>query len=187
MYLFFNYPATLYDLHKKKKPLLMTDLTKGFKIAEIVKERVATYYDYNIDDGDRPDTIAHQYYGDSSLDWIILVVNGIVDPQWDWPLAYDNFRKFVTKKYGGISDAYDQTHHYEQILQKHNVLADGTIVPEVSIEIDLTTYNTLSSIDKKLVTAYDYEDSENEKKRRIKILDESFVPSILEQAESMFD
>lgn len=185
-HLFFHYPATLYDINKKRKPLLMTDLTKGFTIAKIVRDLVAVYYDYNVDDGDRPDTIAEQYYGDSTLDWVILITNGIIDPQWDWPMNYNVFRKYIVAKYGSVSNAYDETHHYEQIIQKHKVNPDKTVVPEKTYEIDLTTYNTLSSLDKKLITAYDYEEKVNEEKRRIKILDEQFLPSIIEQTEGIF-
>jgi hypothetical protein len=185
-HLFFHYPATLYDLQKKRKPLLMTDLTRGFKIAEIVKDNIAVYYDYIVDDGDRPDTIAQQYYDDETLDWIILVTNGLIDPQWDWPLSYNTFRKYINKKYGSVGNAYDEVHHYEQITQAHKVNFDNSIVPEETVEIDLTTYNTLSSLDKKLITAYDYEEKVNEKKRQLKILDEQFLPAIIEQVEGVF-
>ena len=48
---------------------------------------------YLIRDGDRPDTLAHQFYGDSELHWLILYINGI------------------SKKYGSANR--NATHHYE--------------------------------------------------------------------------
>ena len=46
--------------------------------------------------------IADQYYGDSSLDWIVYLTNNITDPQWEWPLPQEVFDDFIRSKYGSI-------------------------------------------------------------------------------------
>ena len=97
---FENHPITLYDLHKKQKPLVMTNLTVYFKLQEILADRTTVLYQHFIQDGERPDVIAKKAYDDSSLDWIIFLTNNIVDPRWDWPLPQIDFQKYVISKYG---------------------------------------------------------------------------------------
>ena len=38
-----------------------------------------------------PENIADRYYGDSTLHWIVLLTNNILDPYFDFPLNYRNF------------------------------------------------------------------------------------------------
>ena len=57
--------------------------------AEVVKRYLEDYrlfYTYIIKNGERPDTLAYDAYGDSTLDWVIFLTNGIVDPYKDWIL-----------------------------------------------------------------------------------------------------
>ena len=51
-----------------------------------------------IRDGDRPDTLAHQLYGDSELHWLLFFINGsrILNPFYDWPLTQYDLKKFAT-------------------------------------------------------------------------------------------
>jgi len=173
------FPTVLYDIKKNGKKVELTNLFLRYKIVEAFKNQKATYYNYNIKEGERPDTIAFKYYGDASLDWIILLTNNIIDPQFEWPLDKRSFQRFLVKKYGNISTAYSTTHHYEQIIQNQKVLFDGTIIPERVAEIDLVTYNSLSSSSKRLVTAYEYEERLNESKREIKLLSDVYLFDLL--------
>ena len=68
---------------------------------------------YIIKDGDRPETVAHQFYGDSTLHWVVLYANGasMQQPWYDWPMSQYDLTKFVAKKYG--SGNLNATHHYE--------------------------------------------------------------------------
>ncbi len=72
---------------------------------------ICHYQKYLIRDGDRPDTLAHQFYGDSELHWLIMYANGlsISNPWYDWPVPHGTLSKFITKKY---PDNEYGTHHY---------------------------------------------------------------------------
>ena len=50
-----------------------------------------------------------------------------------------------------------------------------TATSEREIRIDLKTYNSLASTHYYAETQYEYEEAENEKKRRIKILDRRYA------------
>ena len=53
------------------------------------------YHNYTIDEGDRPETIAHLYYGDVGYDWIVYFSNDIVDPLYDWYMPESIFKKYI--------------------------------------------------------------------------------------------
>ena len=89
------FPTVLYDIKKNGKKVELTNLFLRYKIVEAFKNQKATYYNYNIKEGERPDTIAFKYYGDASLDWIILLTNNIIDPQFEWPLDKRSFQRFL--------------------------------------------------------------------------------------------
>ena len=80
-----------------------------------------------------------------------------------------------------------QIHHYEQLVTAHQVLFDGTVIPEKYEQVDLTTYNSLASADRRIVTAYEYEHRENEAKREIKLLSADFLPDLLTQVKTAFN
>ena len=89
------FPKIQYDIKKNKLPLLLTNVTARYKIRDVLKSKVAIYYDYIVKDGDRPDLIAYKYYDDETLDWLIYLVNDIIDPYYDWPLKQDAFEKYM--------------------------------------------------------------------------------------------
>jgi len=186
-YYFRPFPLTTYDIKKNDKSTLLTNITTRFKILEAFERQEAVYYDYSVKDGERADTIAFKYYEDSSLDWIIYLTNNIIDPQFDWPLSSTSLNRYIIKKYGSVTAAMEETHHYEQILQQHEVLFDGTIIPVIREEIDLTTYGALSSSEKRIVTSYEYEQELNESKRSIKLLSADFIAPLLSQVKRIFD
>jgi len=186
MFYFEPFPTIDYDIKKNGNTTEVTNLFLRYKILDVFKNQSAVYYNYSIKDGERPDVIAAKYYDDESLDWIILLTNNIVDPHFDWPLDNQAFTNYIVKKYGSITAAKEDTHHYEQITQQQEVLFDSTILPEEFYEIDLTTYNTLSSSEKRIVTSYEYEERLNEAKRDIKLLSEEYVFDLVNQVKDVF-
>jgi len=72
-----------------------------FRIGYVKKvlNELSSYYVYEVDDGDTPDNLADKVYGDSGANWMILYANDIMDPQYDWPLDYQSFNKYLFEKY----------------------------------------------------------------------------------------
>lgn len=187
MFLFENYPTVDYDLKKNNKTQTVTDITVRFKLQEILENRTVVTYDYDVVEGERPDIIAHKYYEDASLDWIIILTNKIVDPVWEWPMDSVSFDNYIRKKYGSVSQAQAQVHHYEKIIQDRQTLFDGTVIPEKVLWTDRETFLTLDALQRREVDAYTYEIEQNEERSRIKILDEKYVPQLLNQIETIFE
>ena len=190
------FPKIDYDLKKNGKPTSLTNITLRFKVTEVLKNQAVIYYDYRTQDGDRPDVIAELYYQDSTLDWLILMINDIIDPQFEFPKSQLDLEKSIRNKYGSISEAQRTIHHYEKILNIQSVLSDGTVIPERTINIDQTTYNSLASTVlegetgfvnvRREVTSYQYEQDLNDERKNIKILDEVYVPQVLAAVRGIF-
>jgi hypothetical protein len=77
-------------------------------INDLTKKYTTVFYPYVIKEGERPDLIAADYYGDSRYDWLIYICNNIVDPYYQWPLSANEFNNFIVKKYGSYEDANRQ-------------------------------------------------------------------------------
>lgn len=186
-FFFKEFPTTEYDLFYKNRPTVLTNIMVRFKVREILNSRSVVYYNYNVKDGERPDIIAHKYYDDATLDWIILLTNNVINPFFEWPLDLNSLNKFVSKKYGSVSNAQGTVHHYEKIIQQRSRQIDGNIIDEKALYVDEETYNTLDPQDRRIVDNYQFEIERNEQRRNIKILDRRFMPSIVNQVETIFD
>jgi hypothetical protein len=84
---------------------LAVNLIPKIKFTEAAKRTGAVYYPYTIEEGERPDIIAANYYDDARYSWLIYMVNDIMDPYYDWPLDDSQFKEFIVKKYGSIESA----------------------------------------------------------------------------------
>ena len=186
-FFFENHPKVSYDVQKNGIPRTVQNPLVRFKLQGILKNRTAVYYTHNIAEGQSVEFIADRYYGDSTLDWIIYITNDIIDPQYDLPLDYQEFVAFVRSKYGSTESALNTVHHYEHIIQTQSVLFDGTIVPEKTITVDLTTYNSLVATDRREVSNFTYEEKLNDSKRTIKILEKGYLDQFLDEAKSIFE
>tara|TARA_A100001391_G_scaffold189630_2_gene161232 strand:+ start:1369 stop:1947 length:579 start_codon:yes stop_codon:yes gene_type:complete len=180
------FPKINYDIKKNNSPLLLTDITKRYKIRDILQQKAAIYYNYTVRDGDRPDLIAFKYYGDETLDWLIFLCNNMMDPYYDWPLDYRKFTAYMKSLYGSVDVAKSTVFEYRKILNEQSTLIDGTVVPKRTVVIDLNTYNSLSTSVREEIDAYQYYEELNDAKREIKLLDERFVPDIITEVEAIF-
>jgi len=182
---FFRYfPTVEYDLLKNDKKVVVTNILLRFKLAEVLQQKSAVYYDYVVKETDTPDAIAYKYYGDETLDWLLFLINDITDPLYDWPLNPRSFEEFIVDKYGSISSALGTVHHYEKIIQAAKIY-QGEPLAERVIRVDETTYNTLNEDERRSVSNYDYELELNEEKRQIKILDKKYLTGVLNQVRSV--
>ena len=119
----------------------------------------ASYFlKHTIIDGERPDILAHQFYGDSELHWLFFYTNGskLLNPYYDWPLTQYDLKKFVNKKYADIN----AIHHYKD--------ADG-------YEVDSTAPNAT------VITNFKYEEVKNDAKRVIRIIQPRYVDLVVDE------
>ena len=109
---YFNYfPTTFYTSGANNATALdiVTNITSRFGFEQSLKENSAAFYPYLVKDDETPETIAYKMYGNAERHWIVLMFNDIVDPQYDWPLGYDNLIQYIDKKYQGAEYANNAT------------------------------------------------------------------------------
>ena len=180
------FPKVNYQLKKNNNPLLLTNITLRFKVRETLKTKVAIYYDYVVKDSDRPDLIAYKYYEDETLDWVLFLINDIVDPYYDWPMDQRTFNNYMKSLYGSVDSAKSTVFEYRKILNDTGHLIDGTIIPKRTVVVDTNTYNSLAPASREIIYAYNYYEDLNDKKRRIRILDKSFIGIVTSEVENIF-
>ena len=186
---FQHYPQISYDISGTKpiKTKKAINIMIRSRIKQMVLDDIIAYFPYTIPEAERPDITAYKQYGDVKYTWLLFLINDIQDPIFEWPLNTREFGAYVKNKYGTLSYAQSTVHHYEQTVRER-VEATSTTdpIPKATIEVDLTTYNTLAVGSRKIVYYYDWEVERNEDKRSIKLIDSRYAAGILaEQSEKL--
>ena len=178
----FNYVSR----NKDEKYISNYDTTKNLfkrgKIREDIFSDLSFFTKYQIVSDERPDNVAFKYYNDSTLDWVVLLSNNILNIQTEWPMTQNTFDKYLLEKYGDYDNLYSGIHHYEteEILN-----GDGLVIVPKGLHVD-TGYSiayydsgmgqevTKTNIAQS-VTNYDYENEIQEKKRNIYVLKPNYL------------
>jgi hypothetical protein len=190
MHYFTPFPTIQYKIPNGKKSIPVTDITRRFSIANFLKNANVAFDTYHVQDGDRPDTVAYGYYGDVTMDWLVLLSNEIHDPYFQWPLSYQEFGAYMEERYGSVEYTQITVHHYEKIIQEAYVQNDyGTqrLIPEKTVVVDYTTYLSLAAYERKMKSIYDFENELNENRRKIFLMDLNYLNVIKEQHPDIFD
>jgi hypothetical protein len=207
---FINFPKTVYSLEDKIIGVdTVTNIVSRFSMEQAFKSNSSVYEKYNIQDSDTPEIIAAKYYDQPERHWLVLAMNDIVDPQYDWPLDYRTFISYVKDKYSanasvgqtGLEWAQGHTHSYILVETRTTVGTPTSI--ESRVIVDANTYaNTATStstvtlkdnnqvkivISKETQSYYDYENEENENKRQIKLLKKEFAYALEQELIEVFN
>ena len=167
---FENFPLIPYDSVGNGNFKLVTNLLKRVAVRSKVKINASYYDTYDVKEGETPEMIADKLYDDPELHWVILLLNDITDRYHQWPKNYNQFLAYINDKYSDV----DATHHYE-ISQ---VSGDTTI--KIDIGTDNTDYPAAS-----IVTNFEHEEDLQDKKRKIRLLDPSYVEDFVAEFEKL--
>lgn len=162
---FSNFPIIDYDGIKLRNIVLKSKMIKE------ILERNDLFHPLTIEDGERADTIAHDYYGNSELYWLVYMSNDIVDPYYDWPMTYQEFLAYINKKYGSIPEAMSTIIHWRN--PDHDYIMSTYSKQNLPAEA-IIGWNTP-------VYAYDHEMAINEAKREIRLIDKGLVQKVVSE------
>jgi hypothetical protein len=158
---FKNFPTIRYSLDNQVTNYTITDVFRRV-IADSQNILNSLAYDeYDIQEGETPEILADRIYNNVYYHWVILITNDIIDPRWDWPMDSDVLYDYTVSKYG-LSNI-GAVHHY--------VNTTGDIV-----------HSSYSGA-KTAVSNYDYEQTINEAKRRIKLVKPQYLTAFLKNFE----
>jgi hypothetical protein len=188
----FEYVSRLPDA-KIGDYFIVKNFFKRGKLREDIIQNVSVFEKYKIQGDDRPDNIAFDFYGDSKLDWVVLLSNNILNIQTEWPLVQNNFDSFLLNKYGDYDSLYNGIHHYESLEIKNStgvVMFPGGLhiqSPYNFTYFDLGLENgiTLTADIATPVTNYEYEERIEDNKRNIFLLKPKYLNIVKDDLEEL--
>ena len=189
--------------NKIEDRIIVKNFFKRSKLRTDVDQAITAFNYYYIEDQQRPDILAQELYGDSELDWVVLISNNITNVRNQWPLNHDDLHSYMLEKYGSEQNILG-IHHSEtvKIVDEYNrvILNGGS---EVDANFTFTFIGTVTSSTGSLIrinfggsnsntitpvasiTNYDYEVKVNEGKRKIRILKPEYIGAFLSEHEQI--
>lgn len=170
----------------------LKNLFKKGKLREDIFQNLAFFTKYKIKGNDRPDNVAFEIYQDSTLDWLVLLCNNIVNIQTEWPLPQQQFDDLMLSKYGNYDTLYGGIHHYETVEVKNSqgvvIVPSGLQVPS-TYSVSFYDYFADKQVDTGNITIpvtnYEYEEKLENNKRNIFILKPRYLNVVLDDMEDI--
>ena len=164
---FDNFPKIPYDINGDGlNTETVTNIFRRMGILRDVLSNASSYVLYEVEENDTPEIIAEKMYNDAGAGWIILYANQIIDPQFDWPMNDEVFRKYIVRKYGSVANAQTTYHHYEKVVETRvgdqvytrTYEVNKERLTENALDVPYTYYtpysgNLVLTVDTNLVTA----------------------------------
>jgi hypothetical protein len=171
---FSQFPLMAYSIKGDKTYKLVPDILRRVKLRANIRSGMFMFDNYDVKEGETPETVAYRWFGDTELHWVILMTNNITDRYYGWPLTQPQFHTHLEDKYGvGNVDA---THHYE-ISQTSGPTTsrDSSHLVEVNSDASGAT----------AITNREYEQREQDRIRQIRLLNQRYLPAFVEEFERL--
>jgi len=188
----FDYVSRLSKAQNISDYIRVKNLFKRTKISQVIFNDLTFFTKYQIVSDERPDNVAFKVYGDSNLDWMVLLANNIINVQQEWPLEHKSYYDYLISKYGSDA-ALQNIHHYETQEIKNSV--GKVVVPkglEVQSNFSITYFDTGLRVEQTVstnivteITNQIYEDRLNDDKRNIDIIKPRFIGLVIEEMERL--
>ena len=163
-------PKIIYDSHGDYNFKVVTNLLRRVALRAKVRTNTLIYDTYDVKNGETPESLADKLYGDSELHWIIMLINDITDRYHEWPMSEAQFSQYLKDKYSNP----DAVHHYE-ISQE-----SGDTDIKINIGTSNADYPTAT-----LITNYEHEQKLQDDRRKIRLLDPSFISQFVTEYKSL--
>ena len=151
--------------------ITVKNLFKRGKIRPDIFGNLNYFTKYKIIGDERPDNVAFKEYNDSSLDWVVLLSNNILNIQDEWPLPQRSLDEILLEKYGDYEKLHSGIHHYNTVEIKNSrggiVLPGGLKTPNKwrtngnYIQAINTKINQISGTESKIATVTMYNGIKN--------------------------
>ena len=199
------YQSPLSHKNSSRDYIIIKNIFRSAKLMDYVRSGALAQQKLVLKDGDRPDTIAEYLYGESTLDYIVILVAGITNINHEWPLQDYQVYDYALEKYKTVAEM-NAVRYYETFeikdSQGHQILPPNLIV-DVDFKIygsstqtgsvrynlisqdgnrqldDKTEYTVLTDNIARAVTNLEYEYTKNEEKREIDVLKNGYVQTFI--------
>ena len=165
--------------------VVMTDITKNVRFKKEVIDNIVLYDYYHLKDGETMEQLSERLYGTPHNHWVLMLLNDKYDWRSDMPLNTLEFEEYIITKYGSVQNAMTTIAFYrndagQSVSQTTPSLSSFQEDPMHPGKLSYT--GTTTNLP---VTAYDMESLLNEEKRRIKILSQKVMDTVLKNYEAM--
>ena len=185
--------------------IAVKNIFRRTKLKDYLQGSVSVFNKYIIEDGERPDTISELLYGSSQYDFVVVLTAGITNINHQWPVQDFQVYDVALDKYGSETKM-NEVHHYETFeikdSQDRQILPPNLIV-DVDFKIDGSAlrfgtnrftliseagntqlddkneYTVVTDNIARPVTNYEYEINENEKLRKIDVLQRGYLTTFV--------
>ena len=172
---FSDFPKILYDAKGQGSSVVVTNLLRRVAVRSKIKDNIMLYDTYDIRSGDTPESIAHKLYDDPTLHWVVLLTNDITDRYHQWPMYEQQFNTYINEKYSNP----DGVHHYEIAQTSGDTSSTIDVYSNEALYTGDTDFYSSATI----VTNREYEEREQDRKRKIKLIDPNFIDQFVEEFE----
>lgn len=151
---FENFPKLIYTFDKNSldQQLVVNIFARSTFLREVANNTDIAY-EYQVQDSDTPEIIAHKIYGTPYRSWLVLLFNRITNPYYDWPLKNDILDTFVAKKYNTtLEQSKLDIHHYEKEV-KEVATYNGVVLEENIKTYRISTYEFNQNTESLLLNA----------------------------------
>ena len=171
---FVQFPLMAYDIKGDKSYKMLPHILRRVKLRANIRNGLFMFDNYDVQEGETPETIAFKWFGDTEYHWIVLMTNNITDRYYQWPLSQPQFQVHLEDKYG--VENIDATHHYE-ISQTSGPTTsrDNSHLVEVNSDASGAT----------AVTNREYEQREQDEIRQIRLLQPKYLNQFVEEFERL--
>lgn len=142
-------------------------------VREDLKLSPTVYLPLIIEEGERADMVAYDYYDNSTYSWLIYLANDIIDPYYDYPMTQGDFEAYLKKKYGSLETALNTTVFY-QLREDPGVIINAESLADQDNAADWWP-----------VTAYNYEMYLNDLRASRYIIRKDLAPAVNSELEKL--
>ena len=165
----------VYDMKDDNNYKILPDILRRVKQRNAIASGQFIFDTYDVKNGEKPEDIAYKWFGDAQLHWVILMTNNITDRYYQWPMNDAQFEEFIADKYSNP----DAVHHYEVTKDSGRTTGQGPNDYSYLVEVNSDTDNAIS------ISNRQYEEREQDKKRSIRLLNQTFVSDFIEEFDKL--
>jgi hypothetical protein len=190
---FDDFPSITYSLDDGKSIQVVTDILRRVILSKEFKTNTSFFEQYEVFQGETPEDVSYRFYGTQRLHWLVLMVNDIINPRFEWPLTGEQMFRQVEKIYGEKASVYSLNRAKDRkgyVVETYFLLTeDSTHKNQVRLCYETTEENETkepiawaeSDIISDFETNYEVEVIENETYRTLKILKAEVVSDVIRE------
>ena len=163
MYFTRNFPTIDYDPTGSGDTKKIHDIITRIKVRDGIRERASMFAKHDVMEGQSPEMLSYNYYGDVKYYWTILLLNKMYNRFYDWPMTERHLREYVSDTYSDPGSV----HHYE-VAQ-----SSGDTTVKLRVESD--------AVGAAAVTNFEYERELNDNRKSIMLLQTTYLSQFVNE------